>query len=155
MTNLLIIEAFKPVGQTGLLTSECQIRTPRRTGPVTPTKSWPSRNARKRSTYSPACSNVSTHFTPFVVSTYGLIGREAGELLKTLSLRLADNNDVLVRYCYCTGSLHPAKRCGIAQCEFLKNIRCVIHSFVDARPRTTHFYAGRVPYRVNCKPNMR
>jgi hypothetical protein len=30
------------------------------------------------------------HFSPFVVSTVGLIGREAGELLKRLSLRLAD-----------------------------------------------------------------
>jgi hypothetical protein len=37
-----------------------------------------------------ACLEQRKHFTPFVVSTNGLIGREAGELLKRLSLRLAD-----------------------------------------------------------------
>jgi hypothetical protein len=37
-----------------------------------------------------SCLEQRKHFTPFVVSTDGLIGREAGELLKRLSLWLAD-----------------------------------------------------------------
>jgi hypothetical protein len=37
-----------------------------------------------------SCLEQRKHFTPFVVSTDGLIGRETGELLKRLSLRLAD-----------------------------------------------------------------
>jgi hypothetical protein len=44
----------------------------------------------KKKKYLQACLEQRRHFTPFAVSTDGLIGREAGELLKRLSLRLAD-----------------------------------------------------------------
>jgi hypothetical protein len=37
-----------------------------------------------------SCLKQHKHFTPLVDSTNGLIGREAGELLKRLSLRLAN-----------------------------------------------------------------
>jgi hypothetical protein len=44
----------------------------------------------KKKKYLDACLEQRRHFTPFVVSTDGLVGREAGELLKRLSLRLAE-----------------------------------------------------------------
>jgi hypothetical protein len=44
----------------------------------------------KKKKYLQSCLEQRKHFTPFAVSTDGLIGREAGELLKRLSLRLAD-----------------------------------------------------------------
>jgi hypothetical protein len=44
----------------------------------------------KKKKYLTACLEQRRHFTPFVVSTDGLIGHEAAELLKRLSLRLAD-----------------------------------------------------------------
>jgi hypothetical protein len=45
----------------------------------------------KKKKYQQAClEQQRRHFTPFVVSTDGLIGREAGELLKRLSLQLAN-----------------------------------------------------------------
>jgi hypothetical protein len=44
----------------------------------------------KKKMYLQSCLEQRKHFTPFVVSTDGLIGREAGELLKRLFLRLAD-----------------------------------------------------------------
>ncbi len=44
----------------------------------------------KKKKYLQSCLEQRKHFTPFVVSTDGLIGREAGELLKRLSLQLAN-----------------------------------------------------------------
>jgi hypothetical protein len=45
----------------------------------------------KKKKYLQSCLEQRRHFTPFVVSTDGLFGRETGELLKRLSfLRLAD-----------------------------------------------------------------
>ncbi len=44
----------------------------------------------KKRKYLQPCLAQRKHFTPFVVSTDGLLGREATELLKRLSLRLAD-----------------------------------------------------------------
>jgi hypothetical protein len=45
---------------------------------------------KKKKKYLTACLKQRRHFTHFVVSTDGLIGREAAELLKRLSLRLTD-----------------------------------------------------------------
>jgi hypothetical protein len=44
----------------------------------------------KKKKYLLPCLEQRKHFTPFVVSTDGLLGREAAELLKRLSLRLAE-----------------------------------------------------------------
>jgi hypothetical protein len=45
---------------------------------------------KKKRKYLNACLEQHKHFTPFVVSTDGLLGCEAAELLKRLALRLAD-----------------------------------------------------------------
>ena len=45
---------------------------------------------KKKHKYLDACLAQRRHFTPFVVSTDGLAGPEAKELLKRLSLRLSD-----------------------------------------------------------------
>ncbi len=45
---------------------------------------------KKKRKYLDACLAQRRHFTPFVVSTDGLVGRVAKELLKRLSLRLSD-----------------------------------------------------------------
>jgi hypothetical protein len=45
---------------------------------------------REKKKYLQSCLEQRKHFTPFVVSTDELIGREAGELLRRLSLRLTD-----------------------------------------------------------------
>jgi hypothetical protein len=55
-----------------------------------PHKVLASQEREKKKKYLQSCLDQRKHFTPFVVSTDGLIGREAGELLKRLSLRLAD-----------------------------------------------------------------
>jgi hypothetical protein len=55
-----------------------------------PHKVLASQEREKKKKYLQSCLEQRKHFTPFVVSTDGLIGREAGELLKRLSLRLAD-----------------------------------------------------------------
>jgi hypothetical protein len=55
-----------------------------------PHKVLASQEAEKKKKYLQACLEQRRHFTPFVVSTDGLIGQEAGELLKRLSLRLAE-----------------------------------------------------------------
>ena len=44
----------------------------------------------KKSKYLEPCFNLRWSFTPFVVSSDGLLGREAKNLLKQLSLRVAD-----------------------------------------------------------------
>jgi hypothetical protein len=44
----------------------------------------------KKQKYLASCTVQRKHFTPFVVSTDGLLGHKATELLKRLSLRLAD-----------------------------------------------------------------
>jgi hypothetical protein len=44
----------------------------------------------KKNKYLDACLEQRRHFTPFVVPTNGLVGREAAELLKRLSLRLSE-----------------------------------------------------------------
>jgi hypothetical protein len=45
---------------------------------------------KKKKKYLQSCLEQRKHFTPFAVSTDGLIGREAEELLKRLSLQLAN-----------------------------------------------------------------
>jgi hypothetical protein len=67
--------------------SVSQIPTPRAISPKTPPRSW-KLTKRKKKILGLASSNVT--FTPFVVSTDGLIGKEAKTLLKKLSTLLAD-----------------------------------------------------------------
>ncbi len=55
-----------------------------------PHKVLATQEREKKKKYLQPCLEQRKHFTPFVVSTDGLIGPEAGELLKRLSLRLAD-----------------------------------------------------------------
>jgi hypothetical protein len=55
-----------------------------------PHKILATQECEKKKKYLQSCLEQRNHFTPFVISTDGLIGREAGELLKRLSLRLAD-----------------------------------------------------------------
>jgi hypothetical protein len=55
-----------------------------------PHKVMATQQREKKKKYLQSCLKQRKHFTPFVVSTDGLIRREAGELLKRLSLRLAD-----------------------------------------------------------------
>jgi hypothetical protein len=46
--------------------------------------------SEEKKKYLQSCLKQRKHFTPFAVSTDGWTGREAGELLKRLSLQLAD-----------------------------------------------------------------
>jgi hypothetical protein len=55
-----------------------------------PHKVLAAQEREKKKKYLQFCHKQRKHFTPFAVSTDGLIGREAGELLKRLSLQLAD-----------------------------------------------------------------
>jgi tRNA 2-selenouridine synthase SelU len=55
-----------------------------------PHKVLATQEREKKKKYLQSCLEQRKHFTPFVVFTDGFIGREAGELLKRFSLRLAD-----------------------------------------------------------------
>jgi hypothetical protein len=55
-----------------------------------PHKVLATQEREKKKKYLQSCLEQCKHFTSFVISTDGLIGREAVELLKRLSLRLAD-----------------------------------------------------------------
>jgi hypothetical protein len=55
-----------------------------------PHKVLATQEREKKQKYLDACLKQRKHFTPFVVSTNGLIRREAGKLLKRLSLQLAE-----------------------------------------------------------------
>jgi hypothetical protein len=55
-----------------------------------PHKVLASQERNKKKKYLQFCLEQHKHFTPFIVSIDGLIGQEAGELLKRLSLQLAD-----------------------------------------------------------------
>jgi hypothetical protein len=60
-----------------------------------PHKVLATQEREKKKKYLQSCLEQRKHFTPFVVSTDGLIGPEAGELLKRLSLRLANKSERL------------------------------------------------------------
>jgi hypothetical protein len=56
-----------------------------------PHKVLATQEREKKKTYLQSCLEQRKHFTPFAISTDSVIRREAGELLKRLSLQLADN----------------------------------------------------------------
>ena len=70
----------------------------------------------KKKKYLQACLDQRKHFTPFVVSTDGMIGQEAGELLKRLSLQLADKWEQLY-----------AVVCGFVNAQMSIAIVCATH----------------------------
>jgi hypothetical protein len=53
------------------------------------TRSSPSRSEKKKKQLD-ACLEQRKHYTPFVISTDGLVGRKAAKLLKRLALRLTE-----------------------------------------------------------------
>jgi hypothetical protein len=71
------------------LISVSQTHMPSPISPKTPKRSWQLMDERENKNYPEACLEQLRHFTPFVIFTDDLLGKEAKILLKKLSALLA------------------------------------------------------------------